>query len=471
MAHTPKQTSKVVCALSVAALAAPLAVDAAPWDFTPRLAVGQVWTDNVSLAPDGSEESEWITELRPGFTVSTAGPRLRLSLDYDLQALWFRDFSELDDTYHQLDGNGNFVLLPESLFLDAFARYGQQNVDTSGRMAFSNLFETGNRTDTFVYGATPYHVGRWGIWGESLVQYQYQAVRYHNTDPTATAVQDSDTNAITASLGSPAAASGASWRLDGSYNRTEFDEASEFKYARASLDVGVPVGFRTRLTATYGQESDVAEDPGQGGLGASFWYVGFAWQPTELQSLEAQVGERYFGTAWELHWQRRGSRGELTVDYTEEPSTSSEVLGDSGIFTPGVEPGGVGSLDARVFLHRRLAGSAGYDFVRSSVIVRIYSDRREYQDAAGGTEKNLGATLEYNWDAAPRTSLGFSSTWQRTEPDANRRDNYSEVAASLTRTMTRTLSAVFRVSHFQRYSTSDDDYKANVVSAFLQASF
>lgn len=471
MGHMPKRTSRLACALAVAALAAPVAAGAAAWEFTPRVALGQVWTDNIQLAPDGLEESDWITELRPGFTLATEGPRARLSLDYDLQALWFNDFDELDDTYHQLDGNGNFVLLPESLFLDAFARYDQQNVDTSGRMAFSNLFDTGNRTDTFVYGASPYHVGRWGSWGESLVRYQHQAVRYSNTDPGAATVEDSDTNAVSASLGSPAAARGPSWRLGGSYNRTEFEQSREYEYARVALDAGVPVGLRTRLTGTIGQESDVAEDSSRGGLDSSFWYVGLAWTPSELQSLEAQVGERFFGTAWELHWRRRGSRGELTIDYTEEPSTSSGILGDSGIFEPGTGPVGIGSLDARVFVHKRLAGSAGYEFVRSNVMLRVYSDRREYQDAAGGSEKNIGATLDVNWDAAPRTSLGLSTTWQRAEPDSDRRDNYTEIAASLTRTMTRTLSAVLRISHFQRYSSSDDDYKANVASAFLQASF
>src|SRR5690606_11909871 len=98
----------------------------------------------------------------------------------------------------------------------------------------------------------PYHVGRWGSWGESLVRYQHQAVRYSNTDSAAAAVEDSDSNTVSASLGSPAAARGFSWQTSGSYTRTEFDEAREFEYARAALDVGVPVGLRTRLTGTYG---------------------------------------------------------------------------------------------------------------------------------------------------------------------------------------------------------------------------
>jgi hypothetical protein len=466
-----KRTNKTALLIGLAGLVTPLAGGAAPWEFTPRVAVGQIWTDNIELAPDDLEESERITELRPGFTLGTEGPRVRLDLDYELQVLRFDDFSELDESYHQLDGNGSVVLVPESLFVDVFARYDQQNVDTSGRIAFNNLFDTDNRTDTFVYGASPYHLGRWGDWGESEVRYQHQTVSYSNTDPGVTTTEDSDTNLVSASLGSPAAARGASWRVASRYSRTEFEESPEFEYARVALDIGVPIGLRTKLTGTYGQESDVEEDSSKGDLDSSFWYAGFIWEPSDLQSLEARVGSRFFGTAWELHWRRRGSRGELTIDYTEEPSTSAGVLGDTNIFAPGVDPGGVGPLDARVFLQKRLSGSAGYEFVRSSITARVYSDRREYQDALGETEESIGAMLDFNWDAAARTSVGLVANWERLEPEADRRDRYNEISASLTRSLTRILSAVLRISHFQRSSNIDEDYEANTVSLFLEASF
>lgn len=462
-----------VRALVVCALVLPVGAAAAPWDFAPRVALGQTWTDNVNLSESEVEESEWITELKPGFTLSTEGPRSRVSLDYDLQALWFADNSDFDDVYHQLNGDGNFVIAPESLFVDAFARYDQQNVDSGGRVAYSNVFNTGNRTDTFVFGASPYHVGRWGNWGESLVRYQYQGVRYNNTDDGTMPPEDSDTNAVSAALGSPLEARGFSWRVNGNYTLTEFDEADEFEYARVALDVGVPVGFRTRLLATVGQESDVEEDQTKGGLDSSFWYVGFLWEPSDLQSLEARVGERFFGTAWEVHWRRRGSRGEVGIDYTEEPTTSAGVLGNESIFVPDTGPVGVGTLDTRVFLQKRLSANANYRIVRSILSARIYTDRREYQDTGGGSESAYGATLSFDWEAAARTRVGLTAEWEQRDFESDRRDDFGDFTFRVTRELTRTLSASLRASHFLRDSDSDAniDYNVNQVSLFLEARF
>src|SRR6056297_702611 len=163
---------------------------AAEWAFETRLAGSETWTDNISLAADGDEVSEWVTELRPGFTVSGEGPRIDAQLDYDAQALWFADNSDLNDVFHDANGQANFELVERSLFLDGYLRFDQQNIDPRNRVAYSNLFNTGNRADTFVLGLSPYHVGRWGDWGESLLRIQRQDVRYSGEGDTEFNLQD-----------------------------------------------------------------------------------------------------------------------------------------------------------------------------------------------------------------------------------------------------------------------------------------
>jgi hypothetical protein len=284
------------------------------------------------------------------------------------------------------------------------------------------------------------------------------------------ALEDSDTNAVSAELGSPAAARGFSWRASGGYTLTEFDEADEFEYARVAFDVGVPVGYRTRLTAQVGEESDIGEDTTAGGLDSTFWFVGILWEPSDLQSLEARVGERFFGTAYEVHWRRRGSRGEVGLDYTEEPTTSSGVLSSEGAFVPGSRPN-AGGLDNRVFLQKRLSALATYELVRSSIEARIYSDRREFQDVGGGTESRYGVVLSYDWDFAPRTRLGATARWEQRDLESDRQDDEGGFGVSVTRELSRTLSAVLSFDHYLRNSDGSDDYRANLVSLFVEAQF
>jgi opacity protein-like surface antigen len=277
---------------------------------------------------------------------------------------------------------------------------------------------------------------------------------------------------LSAALGSRTGKPGLSWRANGSYTQTEFDLGSEFKYANVALDVGYPVGLRTRATATVGQESDIQEDPAGGDLDVTYWYVGFAWNPNELQSLEARVGERYFGTAFDLNYRRRASRGEIGVSYTEEPTTSSGVLGGEETFIPGTRPGGSPTLDTRVFLRKRLSANATYELVRSRIGASLYAEARDFEDALGGTERVYGARANYDWDFAQRTTLGASIDWERRKlPNSDREDDYGDFGVRVMRELTRTLSGMLRVSHFLRNADGANDYNANQVALSVEAKF
>ncbi|NGX17079.1 TIGR03016 family PEP-CTERM system-associated outer membrane protein [Wenzhouxiangella sp. XN24] len=438
----------------------------------PRVSLAETWTDNVSLAADGLEDSEWITELTPGFSLTGEGARVKLTLDYDLQALWFADNSDFNDTFHQASGTGNFVLAPESLFLDAFVRLDQQNIDTSGRVGFSNLFQTNNRTDALVFGASPYHTGRYGDWAESLLRFDYRGVRYANTDATTINIEDSDTQTISGWFGSPANARGLSWRTYASQSTTDFEQAQDFRFDRVGLELGVPVGLRTRLTATGGVESDVTEDSSKGGLDASFWSAGLEWNPDELQSLRLSVGERYFGTSYGASYSRRGSRGSVELSYSEDPTTSSGLLGNDSVFQPGQRPGGSATLDTRVFLSKRFAATARYELVRSVITARIYSDRRTYEDGAGDSQDVAGATLGFDWDIAPRTMVGLSADFEQRDFDgAQGQDDYLDLSLRVVREITRTFSGTFRLAHFKRDSEVREEYSANLATLSLDARF
>jgi hypothetical protein len=457
--------------IGVAFALTPVINSAADFEFSPRIQVGQTWTDNVSLAEDDLEESEWITEVRPGLTLSLEGPRFSGDLNYEMQILRFDEFDDLDDVFNQLDAKGNLEVLPDSAFVDAFARYGQQLVSTEGRRAYSNLFETGNRTDYAVFGLSPYHSGSWGSWGESMVRLTAYGVRYENTDEGAEEPEDSDNLEFIAAIGSPEGSPGLNWGARGSYTNTDFDEAEEFKYAQTLVDMSVPMGFRSRLTGTVGKESDVEEDISEGGLDETVWLLGFIWKPSDLQSLEVRGGDRFYGTAWEASWQRRGSKGELTVDYTEDPTTSSGVVGDEDLFIQGFPTIDIGGLDSRVFLQKRLSGQASYELTRSVIAARVYSDKREYLDVMGGDEDSLGFTLSFDWDAAARTRVGASATFENRELELNRDDDYGEFELSVTRQINKIFSAKLGLSHFYRDSNVEEDYDANLVSLLFTASF
>ena len=456
--------------LALAGFTLALPASAVEWDFRPRAELGQSYTDNVAL-DENDEESEWITELRPGLGLTAESARFSLEADYEMQILRFDDNGDLDDIYNSLDATGSLEVLPESGFIDAFARYDQQNVDTEGRLAFSNFFNTDNRTDYALLGLSPYHVGRYGNWAESLVRLTAYNVSYSNTDSGVEPPEDSDTLEVVASFGSPEGARGISWRANGSHTETDFDEGDDFEFDQLRFEVGVPVGARTRLLGTYGQETDIEEDATDGGLDETVWFLGFRWEPSQLQSLEVRGGDRFYGSAWEAAWRRRGSRGQLGVDYIENPTTSAGVLGNDDLFQTDFPTIDVGSLDTRPFLQKRLSGQAAYTLPRSEVAARIYSDRREYFDVTGGDEDSVGLSLSFDWEAAARTTVGVLVSLENREFDSDREDDYFDINLRVRRQINRILSGELRLSRFERDSNTAEEYEANLISVFLIARF
>ena len=466
--------ARALCMLTAAVL--PAGIFAADWDFEPRVILGQNWTDNVTLAPSGAESSEWITELKPGFSLSTDGQRVKLDLDYEAQALWFADNSDFDEVYQTARGAATFALVPRTLFMDAALRYGQQGIDPSAQLDYTNLFNTGNRTDVLFYKANPYHVGRWGSWGESLVSYEWQEIRYRNIDEGAGEfLEDSNLQIVSASLGSPSDRAGVSWRLSGSSLSTEYEQAPEFRQDRVMVDLGMPVGSFTRATVVAGRESDIAADISEGGLDSTFWYLGFEWEPSELQSLRVRGGERYYGTAWDVQWMRRGSRGELRVEYSEDPTTASGVLSSDDVFSPGFQPGPVPTLDTRVFLRKSLFGIASYELDKATIGVRIFHDRRQFEDDFSESERNFGAALNFDWHFAPRTTLGTSLDFNRlTLDDSDNDSDWWGLTARLTRQLTRTLSGTLSGEHRRQTLDETGDElrsRANRIALYLTATF
>ena len=445
---------------------------AADWDFTPRVSAGQYWTDNVTAAPSGLEQSEWVTTLEPGFSLGLDSIRGEATLDYEAQAAWYRDNSDFDDVYHRLDGNGQLILQQDHLFVDGFARYDQVNVDPTRRVSTGNLLQTNNRSDAAVYGFSPWYTNRIGNWAEGLARFRYQGVRYRNTDDTTVRVQDSDTNSVEGRLGSQRGKPGLSWDASVSYQRTDFEFVPEFEYGKAELELGYPVGLRTRLTVSGGLESDVLTDRSAGGFDESFWFVGVEWNPTQLQSLRARVGDRFFGTAYELDWRRRGTRGDLFVTYTEEPTTANQNLFDPDNVFNDYRPGSP-TLDPEVYLRKRLSVGMNYDLARTRMTASVYAEKRERDELSSGLDDEV-AGLRFNavWDAAARTRVTGTVRAERRDFGVTlEKSNYYDVGLGLRRDLTRTLFAELLINHVRRDFDFGDSYRINSAGLVFGAEF
>jgi hypothetical protein len=470
LAAMKRNRPEALVALSLLAASA-----AAETQFEPRADVSQTYTSNVGLEPAGSEESEWITTLRPGFSLRRDGHRVRYDLDYDLQALYFAKEGDRNDVFHNFSGFGEGELIENHLFLDVDGRYEQRNIDPANQQATSNYYTTGNRTDVATLQISPWYEQPIGDVADATLRYTWSTVDYRNADVEDSSVrdgsvQDSELERASIGLRSPEEASWT-WHVDYITATVSFDEAPDYKYETAGGELGIPIGVHNHLLLGGGRESNPVVSREDGGLDENWWSVGWQWRPTSRQDLTVRAGRRYYGPSYDASWQRTGSRGVLLLEYSESPTTSSAAEFDKWSVTPdGLF--GQARIDTSVFLRKRLSGLLTWTAPRSDWSLRVFREQRDILDDGqvdedfAEDEEVLGLRAALRWRAFVRTSVEVETRWEQQqfeEGDANT----GNLTVALVRSLSPNLEGRLGITRLFKNSEVIDDYEDTAATVAL----
>ncbi|TVQ75434.1 MAG: TIGR03016 family PEP-CTERM system-associated outer membrane protein, partial [Chromatiaceae bacterium] len=268
------------------------------WDFTPRASVSQTYTDNVNLASDsGDKESESISQLNTGFSLSRGGGRTDLNLGYNLQSLAYWGDDSRNTVNHTFSGNSTTELLRESFFVDASASYRERLVD--GRDGFAgDTITDGNRTGVATYRVSPYWRQQFGRFAGGEVRYTWDKTDYQDASVEGSG---SESNRVQASLNSGPQFTTIGWGLTYSWDRSDFEDGSQTTFESIEGLVRLNLTPQFSVFAAGGEErNDFERDITRADPDDSFWRAGFTWLPTPRTSLDAFYGERFFGDTYGL---------------------------------------------------------------------------------------------------------------------------------------------------------------------------
>ena len=207
-----------------AAMAASGPAVAGEWDFEPRIRVAQTYTDNVGLT-ENNTESEHVTEVTPGFSLSGEGRRATLDVEYRAQGLFFIDDSDRNDVFHQLGADGSLELVRNTLFFDANASQTQDLISADRAQPGSNIFTSGNRGDVSEYGFGPRLRYAFGSFAGLRASYRHSEVDFDNSDFDPASVESSTTDTASVSLSSGPRFDVVGWALN--YQHTEEDPETQ----------------------------------------------------------------------------------------------------------------------------------------------------------------------------------------------------------------------------------------------------
>jgi len=469
-----------VAGLLAAAAAGP--ARAGDWDLQPRLRLVETYTDNVTLAPPGEEQSEYVTQVNPGVTLKGRGRRAELTLDYQMQNLFYARDSGRNTTNHQLGADGSLELVRRQVFLDAQASRSQQVISPVDALPVSNLSVTANRRDVTTYAAGPRLRHAFGSFATGNASYRWQRVEYGGR------LADRTQQTANATLSSGRRFDRVGWTM--AYHRTEEtgEGLPDHLLETGSLDLSLLLGAKTRVFGVYGYErNDYPQAQGADPPEGDFWEAGLRFNPSLRTSFEGAYGEHYFGETKRFEFRHQGPATTWQASYRESLTTDTAIqiervqaliLDENGNVVlnqngdPLVVEFPVPIVRTEVILQKRLAGGVAWDDGKTRLGLRAYRELREYQ-TSGREEEVYGGIGRMGWQAAPRTRLDLTGSWhRRLFPDSDREDELWTAEAGATRQVSRSLQMGLRYRYLRRHSNqADRGYRENQAELSLAKQF
>jgi uncharacterized protein (PEP-CTERM system associated) len=465
------------------------------------------YSDNIRLAPPGQTSGEFTTEVAPGLSLFTNGPRLKLTLDYSLQKIIYS--KEADRINQQLNASGRAEVLPDWLYLDARSSISQQNISAFGSQFNDNTLRNDNRDTVRARSISPYLKHYFRGLASAELRYSYD----HVASGKLLSVRSDDANLrLTGDNG------GRGWNWDLQVDRKEIDDRSLAPVTMndASLTLSYPLNSRLGLFTTGGYEMNDYHAVGSQPKGR-YWAVGARWTPSVRTNVSASVGRRYFGNTYSLDAQYRMHSMFWTLNYNEDITTThgqflsvpptglSDFLNQlwttripdpqqrlqtiqlfmlvSQLLGP---DGNVNFFSHRYYLQKRWNLATVYSGSRSALSFSLSTLGRTAQTSSAIDSPLLGADelaledrtcqktaqLGWSWRMSPRGNLNVGASYGVVDSlSTGRQDKNAGLTVGLSHQLHPKASLNVDLRHLRHSSNRGGDYRENGVGVALTVLF
>lgn len=471
------------CCLCLGALVT-FAASAQGSDFTPTLTVATSYSDTkgqITLEQD----SQFITQISPGFRWVRNGGRFQAAVDYRLDAKFYSKQDEANARQNALTASFKTEAIENWLFVDALGSIAQEAISPFGSPISQSPSVNDNATEVRRFSLSPYVRGR--VFGGAVYEARWRVVRTRGSRDVSA---NSDTDTKQVSLGSSNDAK-LGWGLMVSRQEVDFGSGANSTSDRVNLQGSLAVLPELRLGLTGGSEStDVV-----GGTRRSYdnWGWTAQWTPTPRTELSVSSERRYFGDAHNVRFTHRMRRSTWIYTDTRGASSGGDVAGAGQpvslynlyfnlfaaqepdpalrdqlvrafLLAIGQDPAALvsgGFLTSAVTLQRRQDLAWAIQGVRSSVSLQAFrGETRALQEAGSQLNtapiKQFGYTASVSYRLTPSSSISLVGSRQRTASSSTQPESDLQSAAiSLSSVLGPYVSTSFSLRH------SDFDSVAN----------
>lgn len=419
-----------------------VATDAEPvalgFKVVPRVLLKEAFTDNIGLTKTGAK-SEQITEISPGFKITSDIGRLTGHLDYALRGIAYGQLTQANTFRNALDMLGKYEAVDGLLFLDFSGTVSQQTIGAFDAQSTSDTYSSVNKAQVSSYSISPNFRGRFG----EVANYAARMSRLVTQSDSAVAPGNSTTRG-SFNLDGRTSLQKLGWLAE--YSRTGVDY-SIGRYTEADISsIGLSYALTPQLSfvAKAGKESNNYTNPEKQTFATNDF--GLSWFPNERSRISLSQGMRSFGDYHSVRIEQ--STGLLTLRFTDTRDVST---------TPTIEPSPVnGFTVSALSVQRKQDLQLSLRGVRDTLTfsatqsesARLDKLSIAFDDLARAPVHQFGSHLFYSHKLTPVFNLLLNYSLQRTWSDATVQENWlRELTLGITGRLTRSSALAIGLRH------------------------
>ena len=475
----------------------------------PGISLQELYSDNVNLSPNGTEDGAFVTQISPYVTINTRGARNRINASLRLENLFFHGVNKSSNTSFQGQLETRSRLWANSFFVDLRGTHTQTNTSNRGRVATDNISQSGNRVDVSTYTISPFWRIHLGGYAEGEARVSYSDVKVGNNDDNRNQIADSRIHEEKITLNSSRRFDVIGWKL-GLSNRNEnrqSDDISDIHYFNTFGEINFKVIPRFILFVRTGYADN---DLGLFQLNSKngvYYQAGARWRPSSGLELSGAAGNNNFirlsmipfqrakwqagyrhnniglntGSQWDTNFEYKMNHLVWRAGYEVDTVTTQQVLLERDVFDSGFESNNTSSgltvdnsqndltsLSNEVFERKRGEVSVQGNTGKNTLRLTAYTEQRNF-DSSRRNEEAKGALLSWRWHYDGRTSSVITADIEHID-GGNLQSDFDEkntrwgIGAQIRRALSKYFTATFGYRYSrQDANQSDNEYTENRV--------
>lgn len=492
-------------------------VQAKNYRLRPGISVQELFSDNINLAPEGEEDSAFVTEVSPFLTFIGQGARNRINAAFRLENLFFHGISRDRNTFFQGQLESTSRLWANSLFLDLRGSHSQANTSNRGRVAVDNISQGGGRAEVTTYTVSPFWNINFGGYVRGEARFTFAEVKINNEDNTNTDISDSRIIEEKINLRSGNKFDVWGWEL-GVANRKENrleSENADIHYFNTFGELNLRVLPRFVVFTKIGYaDNDLGIDQLNSNNGV-YYQGGLRWRPTNAFTFSAAGGNNSFvqlsatpfdrsrltvgfrhntvglntGSQWNADFQFTANQLAWSLGYRVDTVSTQQVLLERDVFATGLRDsslssgltvnnniGQLTSLQNEVFERERgqasIQGIAG----KNTFNLSGYAEKRNFEDNREN-ELATGALFSWVFRIDRMTSSVVSADFEKIEggnrvPDQEQKNTRWGIGAQIQRSILSYFSASIGYRYTrQNANVAESEFAENRIFARINFTY